>query len=55
MKFSVMEVIYWVIVASLVVLVIMNPSGFVSDVGSVGTASTNLSKTLSGSGYVKAA
>ena len=50
-----MEVVYWVIVASLVVLVIMNPTGFVQDVGSISSAGTSLSKTLSGSGYVKAA
>lgn len=45
------EVIFWLIVASLVVLIVMNPKGFVADVGAVGWQATSESKILTGSGY----
>jgi hypothetical protein len=51
---TIVEVISWIIVASLVVLVVMNPEGFVKAVTAVGTTVDDLSKTLSGSGYQRA-
>lgn len=45
------ETILWLIVASLVVLVIMHPLGFVQDVSSVSGAIQGESKILTGSGY----
>lgn len=50
-----MDIIMWIIIASLVVLVIMNPSGFATDVSSVGGVVNTESTTLTGSGYKKAA
>jgi hypothetical protein len=54
MKGAIVEIILWVIVASLVVLVIMNPQGFTSAVGAVGNFTMGESKLLTGSGYQKA-
>ena len=46
-----LDVVMWLIVASLVVLVIMNPSGFAKAVSSVGSVVTTESTILTGSGY----
>lgn len=46
-----LDVIMWLIVASLIVLVIMNPGGFAKAVGSVGGVITQESTILTGSGY----
>jgi hypothetical protein len=51
---SVTEVILWIIVASLVVLVVMNSFGFVQAVTAVGGVVTGESTILTGSGYKKA-
>lgn len=48
---NVTEIVLWLILASLVVLVVMNPKGFVADVGAVGWQATSESKILTGSGY----
>lgn len=48
---GVLDVIMWLIVASLVVLVIMNPQGFATDVAAIGNFTTNESTILTGSGY----
>lgn len=50
----VMDVFMWIIIASLVVLVVMNPQGFSTDVSSVGGFVQGESTTLTGSGYKKA-
>lgn len=46
-----LDVIMWLIVASLIVLVIMNPGGFSKAVSSVGGVVTQESTILTGSGY----
>lgn len=46
-----LDVIMWLIIASLVVLIIMNPSGFAKAVSSVGGVITTESTILTGSGY----
>lgn len=51
---SVLDVIMWLIIASLVVLVIMNPSGFSQDVSALGNYSIGQTTILTGSGYKKA-
>lgn len=51
MKGAIVEIIMWIIVASLVVLVVMNPKGFASAVGSVGGIVMGESRLLTGSGY----
>jgi hypothetical protein len=48
---NVMDIITLLVVASLVVLIIMNPSGFTSDVGAVGGYSLNQTSMFTGSGY----
>jgi hypothetical protein len=48
---SFIEIIMWLIVASLVVLVVMNPKGFSAAVTSVGGLITGESSILTGSGY----
>lgn len=48
-----MDMLMLVVIASLVVLVIMNPGGFTQDVTSVGGAIQGESKILTGSGYGK--
>lgn len=48
------EWIMWIIVASIVVLIVMNPDGFVKSITGIGTVVNNESKTLSGTGYVRA-
>lgn len=48
---GVLDVIMWLIVGSLIVLIIMNPSGFAKDVGAVGGAVQGESTILTGSGY----
>ena len=52
---TVTEIVLWVIVASLGVLVIMNPFGFTQDVTAVGGVVTGESTILTGSGYKRAA
>jgi hypothetical protein len=51
MKGAIVEIIMWVIVASLVVLVVMNPKGFASAVANIGGLVMGESRILSGSGY----
>ena len=51
----ILDVAMWIIIASLIVLVIMNPAGFSQDVSSISTFVTGESKILTGSGYQKAA
>lgn len=48
-----MDIIMWLIIASVIVLVIMNPSGFAADVSAVSSFTTSESKILTGSGYIK--
>ena len=48
---GILDIVMWLIVASLIVLVIMNPKGFSSDVTSVGGVVTGESTILTGSGY----
>jgi len=50
---GILDVIMWLIVGSLIVLIIMNPSGFAQDVGSIGGAVQGESTVLTGSGYRK--
>jgi len=52
---GILDVIMWLIVASLIVLVIMNPAGFASDVSAIGGFTTGESTILTGSGYKRAA
>jgi hypothetical protein len=47
----ILDIALWIILASVAVLVIMNPTGFATDVSAVGTQVNTLSTTLSGSGY----
>lgn len=49
-----MDIIMWLIIASVIVLVIMNPSGFAQDTASISGFVTGESKILTGSGYQKA-
>lgn len=49
-----MDVVMLLVIGSLVVLVVMNPSGFSQDVTSVGGFVTGESTILTGSGYKKA-
>jgi hypothetical protein len=51
---GVLDVVMWIIIGSLIVLIIMNPSGFAQDVGAVGGAVQGESSVLTGSGYKKA-
>jgi hypothetical protein len=51
---AILDVALWIIIASVFVLVIMNPQGFATDVSAVGGAVTSESKVLTGTGYVKA-
>lgn len=51
---AILDISMWLILASLVVLVIMNPTGFSSDVSSVGDFVQGESKVLTGTGYKKA-
>lgn len=51
MGHMVMDIFMWIIIASLVVLVVMNPKGFSTDVSSVGGFVTTESTVLTGSGY----
>jgi hypothetical protein len=53
MKFNFMDIILWLIIASALVLVIMNPSGFSQDVAAIGGFTTKESTILTGSGYIK--
>ena len=46
-----LDIMLWIIIASVIVLVIMNPKGFSSDVSSVGGFITGESTILTGSGY----
>ena len=48
---GILDIALWLILASLVVLIIMNPKGFTQDVGSIGTATQGESTILTGSGY----
>jgi hypothetical protein len=48
---SLMDIITLLVVASLVVLIIMNPSGFTQDVTSVGGYSLNQTSMFTGSNY----
>jgi len=48
---GIMDIAMWLILASLVVLIVMNPKGFTSDVTAIGTFVTGESKVLTGSGY----
>jgi hypothetical protein len=48
---SVVEIILWLIIASLIVLVVMNPKGFVAALTSVGGLITGESRILTGAGY----
>lgn len=48
---GILDVIMWLIVGSLIVLIIMNPSGFAKDVGAVGGEVRGESTVLTGSGY----
>lgn len=52
MSKTVSEIFLWVILASALVLIIMNASGFAQATTAVGTQVNDLSRTLSGSGYV---
>lgn len=45
------EIILWLIIASLVVLVVMNPKGFVAAMGSFTNLITGESRILTGAGY----
>lgn len=51
---KILDIMMWIIIGSLVVLIIMNPSGFSQDVTAVGGGVQGESKLLTGSGYVKA-
>lgn len=51
---GVLDIAMWIILGSLVVLIIMNPSGFSQDVSAIGGGVQGESKILTGSGYVKA-
>jgi hypothetical protein len=53
MKFNVMDIILWIIIASALVLVIMNPGGFAQDVSAISGFTTKESTILTGSGYVR--
>lgn len=46
-----LDIALWLILASLVVLIIMNPKGFTQDVGQIGTTTAQESSILTGSGY----
>lgn len=48
-----MDIVMWIIIASVIVLVIMNPSGFAADVSAIGGFTTAESTILTGSGYKK--
>jgi hypothetical protein len=48
------EIILWLIIASLVVLVIMNPKGFVAAMTSFTGLITGESRILTGAGYASA-
>lgn len=52
---TVTEIILWFILASLAVLVIMNPKGFIDSFNAVGSFALTAGSQLSGSGYKKAA
>lgn len=52
---KVVEIVLWLIIASLVVLVIMNPKGFVAAMTSFTGLITGESKILTGANYNKAA
>lgn len=52
---ALMDIFMWIIIASLVVLVVMNPSGFAQDVSAVGGFVTGESTILTGSGYKRSA
>lgn len=47
---GILDIAMWLIVASLVVLVITNPTGFASDVSAIGTFVQGESSILSGGG-----
>lgn len=51
----VVEIFLWLIIASLVVLVIMNPTGFAVAVQTIGSQTQGIMTTLTGSGYKRAA
>lgn len=48
---AVLDIMLWIILASVAVLVIMNPTGFATDVGAVTGGVNTISTTLTGSGY----
>ena len=50
---AVLDIALWIILASVAVLVIMNPQGFATDVSAVGGVVTSESKILTGTGYVR--
>jgi hypothetical protein len=50
---TLMDIVMLFVVASLVVLIIMNPSGFAKDVASIGNFSLAQTSLFSGSNYNK--
>jgi hypothetical protein len=48
------EVFLWLVIASLIVLIIMNPGGFAVAVSTIGTQVQGVMTTLTGSGYKRA-
>ncbi len=48
---GVMDIAMWLILASLIVLIVMNPKGFSSAVSSIGGFVQGESKILTGTGY----
>jgi hypothetical protein len=54
MKENVMDILYYLILAAMVVLIIMNAPNFATAVGAVEGQVNSTLKTISGSGYGKA-
>lgn len=52
-KFNVMELISWIIIASIIVLIVMNASKFATAIGSLTGFITNESAMFTGSSYGK--
>jgi hypothetical protein len=50
---TIMDIVMLFVVASLIVLIIMNPSGFAKDVASIGNFSLAQTSVFSGSNYGK--
>jgi hypothetical protein len=46
-----MDIVTWIIVGSLIVLIIMNPKGFATDITAIGSVVGGESALLSGQGY----